>query len=473
MSAEITIVGGGPAGYVAALHASDHGASVTLIGGGDLGGTCLRRGCIPTKALVASAKLISQINRGKQFGVQGESAVSADWFAAQEHAQRIAGVNAKGVEALLDSRGIKVLSGHARFLSPDMLETAEGVLQAQPILLCTGSRPMTPACFAVDHDRIGTSDDVLQWQTLPKSVLIVGGGVIACEFAFVLATFGASVTLVEQLDFPLPGAEPLVRSTLLREMKKHGIRFIGGVTIEGLEQSGTGVDCYAEGRVIATAERAVIAVGRIPNSSTLAVEQAGLRLGSRGEIVVDQHQRTNVSGIYAAGDVTGGLMLAHNASFQARIAVNHILGRVPNTVAGQAIPSVTFTDPEVASVGLTEDDALAHHGSKVRTGVFDLRALGMAHALRELSGLVKVVIDGDTRRILGVHIVGAHAADMINEASLLVNRQCTVDDVLNTVHAHPTLSEAIVEAAEAAANGISSHQLVKQRKQEAIADVHR
>lgn len=461
MSKHIVIVGGGPAGYVAALHARDRGADVTLVGGGDLGGTCLWRGCIPTKSLVASARLLSQVRHGAQFGLTGGEDAAADWHAMRARAQRISENNAKGIKALLEDRSVQLVTGHARFVAKNVLVTEVGEIVTDHILLCTGSRPLVPSGFCVDGERIGTSDDLLRWETLPASLLIVGGGVIACEFAFILAAIGVKVIMLERFDSPLPGEEPELRRVLMREMKKRGIRFIGGVTIERLQVNGDSVDCHVDGRVLVQADRALLAVGRSPFTGTLDVARAGLETDDRGRIGVDDHQRTAVPGIYAAGDVTGGLMLAHNASLQARVAVNHMLGLNPDTVASIAIPRVTFSDPEVASIGLTEQAACGQYGDSVRTGSFDLRALGMAHALGELAGLVKVVIEGDAGRVLGIHIIGAHASEMINEASVIVNNRITVDALLNSVHAHPTLSEAIAEAAEAALHGYSSHQFGK------------
>lgn len=458
MSKHIAIVGGGPAGYVAALHASDHGARVTLVGGGDLGGTCLWRGCIPTKSMVASARLLHQATRAAQYGLAGVHGACADWGSLRARAARISETNAKGIAALLANRGVRVVPGHARLAGPGRVETAEGPLDADAVILSTGSVPWIPSGFSVDGKVIGTSDDLLAWETLPASVLIVGGGVIACEFAFILDALGVSVTLLERLAEPLPAEEPEVRRTLLREMKKRGIRFRGGLDIEVLERTGTGVACRAGGEIVEQAERAVIAIGRVPCTDGLGLAEAGVAVGRRGEVLVDAHLCTNLPGVYAAGDVTAGLMLAHNASFQGRVAANHVLGLAPSTTADQAIPRVTFTDPEVASIGLGEAAARAQYGDAIGAGSFDLRGLGMAHALGELSGFVKVIVDRDARRVLGIHIVGAHASEMINEASVILNGGVTLDRLLGVVHAHPTLSEAIAEAAEAAARGHGTHQ---------------
>lgn len=474
MTQHIVIVGGGPAGYVAALHAHDHGAEVTLVGGDDLGGTCVWRGCIPTKALIASGKLLVQMGHGGHFGLVGGAHVAADWAGMRTRALQIAQNSAKGITALLDQRGVRRIPGRARFLAADTLATDAGELHADRILLTTGSRPLVPRAFETDGVLVGTSDDVLRWETLPASVLIVGGGVIACEFAFLLNALGVAVTVLERLDSPLPGEEPEVRRVLLREMKKRGIRFVGGTAIERLDVRAGRVECQAQGRKIQQADRVVIAVGRTPNTAGLGLDRTGIDTAPDGAIPVDRHQRTRVPGIYAAGDVTGGLMLAHNASFQGRVAINHMLGRAGDSAEGHRIPRVTFTDPEVASVGLGEQAARELRGDAVAVGTFDLRGLGMAHATGALAGLVKVVIDAPTREVLGVHIVGAHAAEMINEASVVVNNAIPADRLVHTVHAHPTLSEAIVEAAEAALRGHSTHQpAARGREKEEKVDVGR
>jgi dihydrolipoamide dehydrogenase len=464
MSTHIAIVGGGPAGYVAALHASDHGARVTLVGGGDLGGTCLWRGCIPTKSMVASARLLHQAGRAGHYGLAGMDAACVDWDALRTRAARISETNAKGIAALMANRGVRVIPGHGRLAGPGRVDTGEGPLDADAVILCSGSVPWVPAGFTVDGEVIGTSDDLLAWESLPASVLIVGGGVIACEFAFILNALGVTVTLLERLAEPLPAEEPEVRRTLLREMKKRGIRFRGGLDIEALERTDAGVACRAGGEVVERAERALIAIGRVPYTDGLGLDSAGIALGRRGEVLVDAHLRTNLAGVYAAGDVTAGLMLAHNASFQGRVAVNHVLGIEPSTTADQAIPRVTFTDPEVASIGLGEVAAREQYGEAVGAGSFDLRGLGMAHALGELSGFVKVIVDRAARRVLGIHIVGAHASEMINEASVILNGGVPLDRLVGVVHAHPTLSEAIAEAAEAAARGHATHQFSNRSK---------
>lgn len=457
MSIHIAIIGGGPAGYVAALHARDLGAEVTLITGNDLGGTCLWRGCIPTKTLVASSKVLMQARRADQFGLKLEGRIEPDWQAMKDRAGRIVENSAKGIEALLRNRGVQLIAEDACFVEGGRLTTTSTVVSADRYLLCTGSKPFVPRGIELDGKQVGSSDDVLNWSSLPKSVLIIGGGVIACEFAFILNALGTQVTLVERLAGPLPGEDRDVQQLILREMKKRKIRFIAGTSIERLDTGGELVRCFSKGECLVEAERVVVAVGRKPNTFGLGLENLAIALGERGEVAVDEHMMTTVPGVYAAGDVAGGLMLAHNASFQGRVAVNHMLGVVPDSVRGQQIPRVTFTDPEVASIGLTEQ-AARDLDIEVAAGRFDLRSLGMAQALGELAGFAKVVVDRKTGVIVGIHIVGAHASEMINEASVLLNQEARVSVLAHAVHAHPTLSEALVEAAEAAL-GQAIHQL--------------
>ncbi len=449
MEKKIIIIGAGPAGYVAALHASAEGAQVTLVGTQDTGGTCLQRGCIPTKTLVASCELLDKIRKADQFGIVLDGAATPHWPSQRQRIEKVVGTMVSGVSGLLDQRGIEQIPGHARLIGPRTVEVDGGKrIDGDYILVCTGSRPATPAMFPFDGNRVVTSDDALQWESLPESLVVVGGGVIACEFAFIFHSLGVDVSVIEAAERPLPTEDEHISTILGREMRKRRIRFIPSSLVEQMLASDDGVSCYQNGKLLATAERALIAIGRTPNVDRLDLENIGINVGLRGEIPVDNFMRTSIPTVYAAGDVTGKLMLAHAASAQSRLAVDHMLGYEPSPLVMENIPRVTFTQPEVSSVGLTEADAI-ERGLNVRCGNFDLRALGKAHAMGELAGMVKVVADAKTRRLIGVHIIGAHSAEMIHEAAALINHKGTVDDILATVHAHPTLSEAVLEAAEA------------------------
>jgi len=449
MAKKIIIIGAGPAGYVAALHASAEGAQVTLIGTQDTGGTCLKRGCIPTKTLISSCELLDNIHRAKQFGIKLDGTASPDWVGLRLRIEKVVSTMVAGVNGLLTQRSVEQVTGHARFVDPHTVEVDAGQrFSADAILICTGSRPMKPAMFPFDGQRVATSDDALQWETLPQSLVIVGGGVIACEFAFIFRSLGVEVSVIEATDRPLPTEDRTISTLISREMRKRRIKFIPSSMVEQLDVDENNISCLQNNTLLVTAERALIAIGRIPVSDKLGLDTVDVLTGSRGEIPVDRFMQTTTPSIYAAGDVTGQLMLAHAASAQGRLAIDHILGKDPQPLVMENIPRVTFTHPEVASVGITEQVAQARD-INIRCGSFDLRALGKAHAMGELAGTVKVVADAHTRRLLGVHMAGAHSAEMIHEAAVLMNRNGTVEDICNTVHAHPTLSEAVMEAAEA------------------------
>ena len=447
MSTKILVIGAGPAGYVAALHAARHGAKVTLFGGHDLGGTCLQRGCIPTKTLVSACKALHTIKRSAEHGLRFEGSVSADWGELRARMKKVSGINEKGIRELLKHQGVEAVPGIAQVVSSDSVEVGAQRFHGDRILVCTGSRPWLPPGLKLPDDTVSTSDDVLAWDSLPRSVAIVGGGVIACEFAFVLRALGCDVVVLEQLDRPIPNEDLDCSQLLLREMKKRRIRFLGGVTLTEVSREDDQLLCRNEDGIVAQAERVVVAVGRVPHCDQLFTEQVPVARGARGAVLVDEYGRTSVPGIYAAGDVTGQMMLAHAASAQARHAVDHMLGRSTGRFDPNCIPRVTYTDPEVASVGLTETQAREQYG-ECMVGRFDLRALGMAHAMNELSGFAKVIADSRDRRLLGVHIVGAHASEMIHEAVALISQGASIDALAKCVHAHPTLSEAVAEAAE-------------------------
>ncbi len=447
MVPHVVVVGAGPAGYVAAIEAKDLGAQVTLVGVEDVGGTCLHRGCIPTKTLIASCKVLTQVNRAAEFGLVLDGDVRADWGALRERMAKVVGTNQRGIEELLRNRGIDTVSGLGRMIEPGTIRVNGKNIHADQVLLCTGSQPLIPPLFELDEEQVCSSDEVLKWETLPRSVVMIGGGVIACEFAFVFRALGVEVTMVEMADRPLPAEDPEVSRVLAREMKKRKIRFVGGTAVTAIGRNSEGVALYVGEDVVAQGERAVVAVGRSSKASGLGLAELGVATGSRGEILVDEHMRTNVKGVYAAGDVTGKLMLAHAASAQARVAVHHMLGVDALPYVNENVPRVTFTDPEVASVGLDEETARARFGG-ARVGRFDFRSLGKAHALGEIAGFVKLIGHPETAQIVGAHIIGAHAAELIHEVAVLLSRECDMQTLINTVHAHPTLSEAIQEAAE-------------------------
>ena len=442
----LVVLGAGPAGYAAALYAADRGMEVTLVGSGDLGGTCLWRGCIPTKTLVATCELLHRLESAATMGIALEGKPRGDWAMLSSRMSDVIALNVKGIDALLQGRGVNALPDRGFLVGDRTVRVGDRTVKGDFLLLATGATPIRPPGFPFDHQRVVTSDEALKWADLPASLLIAGGGVIACELAFIFRTLGVEVTVVEMEDRPIPLEDADSSALITREMKKRKIRFLRSTRIEALDVMDDGVTCRVGNGSTLTAERVLVAFGRRPQGADLGLEGLGVTLGRNGSVPVNAFLQTSLPGVYAAGDVTGQIQLAHAAAVQARRAVDHMLGRPVTPLDPAMIPRVIFTDPEVASVGLTEAQARERH--KVRVGTFHFRSLGKAHALNTLVGFVKVIADKRDGRLLGVHIVGAHASELIHEAVVLIQLGADVHALTDAIHAHPTLSEATYEAAE-------------------------
>jgi len=460
----IAILGGGPAGYVAASHAAAHGARVTLIDPKPLGGTCLNKGCVPTKVLVESCNLLEKARNANAFGLQLQGAVSADWAAISRRSADIIGTLGQGIERLMEDRRVVCLRGYGRFVDAKTLKVGDEAVRADSVLICTGSVPSAEAHFNVDGEVIGTSDDLLGWETLPKSIVIVGSGIIACEFAFILESMGVSVTILASGPRVMSSADKDVSAVLQREMRKRNIEIELNCRVQSLLHTANGVAAVSNGKMISSAERALVAVGRVANTAELGLSDAGILTNRWGEIVVDEVLKTNVEGIYAPGDVNGRSGLAHAASAQAKLAVDHALKRDFSLVYDRAVPVAVFTSPEIAWVGRTEEEAISE-GFEVSTGKFDLRGLGRAHALGEISGFAKAVVDRKSGDLLGLHIIGPHASEMVHEGAIVLQRNGKATDLFATVHAHPTISEGILEAVEDALGQATHKSLTPGRKE--------
>lgn len=460
----IVILGGGPAGYVAASHAAAHGARVTLVEPKPLGGTCLNHGCVPTKVLVESCGLLEKLKRADSFGLKIEGAISADWSAMGRKSSSVIAMLGDGIERLMRDRNVTVLRGYGKFTDARTIRVGNETLTPDNVLICTGSRPATEEQYHIDGDTIATSDDLLSWDSLPKTMLIVGSGIIACEFAFVLNSLGVDVTLLASGPRLMSSADKEVSALLMREMRKRCIKMELNCRVQSLQRTQSGVAAYANDKIVTIADRALVAVGRDPNTFGLGLEKAGVETNGCGEIIVDDYLRTSVPGIYAAGDVNGRSGLAHAASAQAKLAVDHVLGHEPPLLNDGAIPVAVFTHPEIAWVGQTEDQARAN-GHDVRCGRFDLRGLGRAHALGEISGFAKVVVDLRSGDLLGLHIIGAHASEMVHEGALVLQHNGKAAELFRTVHAHPTISEGVLEAVEDALGQATHKPLGLKRKE--------
>jgi dihydrolipoamide dehydrogenase len=448
--ADIAIIGAGPGGYVAALRATQLGAKVVCVEKDRVGGVCLNWGCIPTKALLRCAEVYRLAHEAHRFGVRvGE--VSVDWAAAQAHKARVVEGMASGVAKLLARAGVEVLRGEARFVRGDTLavQLADGQenVVAERILIATGSRTLQAPIPGLDDPGILDSTGALVLEALPASLCVIGSGAIGVELASLFATLGVEVTLVEMLPRVAPLMDAAIGDGLAWSLGNQGMDIRTNTRVTQVERTATGYLVQLQGpdgddRV--EAERVLSAIGRVPNVENLGLEVLGLHPTRKG-IAVDDHLRTAAPGVYAVGDVAAeGPMLAHVASHQGIVAVEHALGH-PARINYSAIPSCIYSLPEAASVGLTEEQARAQ-GYAVQVGLFALPNNGKAVAMGDTDGFVKVVAEGERGAILGVHIVGPHASDLILEGTLALQLEATWDEIDRMVHPHPALGEAIAEA---------------------------
>jgi dihydrolipoamide dehydrogenase len=452
MAVKLTIIGAGPGGYVAAIRAAQKGAQVTVIENAEVGGTCLNWGCIPTKTLIASAEALEHARNAAEFGIELSGEVGYNLAKIRERKDKVIGTQVKGIRGLFKSWGVTLIEGRGSLLSPDTVRVVQkdGTtmdVKSDKIIIATGSRPAKMPGFPFNGESVITSDDAVQLTSIPTSLLIVGAGVIGSEFAFIYRSFGAVVTMVEMMPHAVSTEDEEMSEILERELKKAKIKLITSVKVEKVEKGSDGmmVAKLSNGQEVKT-ERILVSIGRGMNSENIGLEAVGVNKGKRGEITVNEKMETNVPGIYAIGDVTGNIMLAHVASHQGLVAVQNALGgnaRMDYSV----VPAGIFTMPEIGSVGLREKQVI-EKGIKYRVGRFQFRGLGKAHAMGEITGMVKVIADEASDKVLGVHICGAHATDLIHEGALAIQKGATAKELGNMIHAHPTLAEAIMEAAE-------------------------
>ena len=452
MTIKLTIIGAGPGGYVAAIRAAQKGAAVTLIEGSEVGGVCLNWGCIPTKTLIASAEALERTRRAADFGIQVSGEVSYNLAKIRERKDKVVATQVKGIRGLLKSWGVDLVEGRGTLLSPDTVRVVrkDGTaadMKSDKVILATGSRPAKLPGFPFDGESVITSDEAIQLASIPKSLLIVGAGVIGSEFAFIYRSFGAEVTVVEMMAHAVSTEDEEMSELLERELKKAKIKLVTNVKVENVEKTSDGMMvARLSNKTEIRTERILVSIGRSMNSENLGLDNAGVVIGRRGEIQVNEKMETNVPGIYAIGDVTGNVMLAHVASRQGLVAVDNALGgdsRMDYTV----VPAGIFTMPEIGSVGLREKQAI-EKGIKYKVGRFPFRGLGKAHAMGEIAGMAKVIVDEATDKVIGVHLCGAHATDLIHEGALAMQMGATAQQLGAMIHAHPTLAEAIMEASE-------------------------
>lgn len=459
---DIVIIGAGPGGYVAAIRAAQLGAKVALVERDKVGGTCLNRGCIPTKALYYSATALMNARHAGGFGVElGD--IRFDIGRAMDRKDDVVKKLVGGIEQLLKGNGVEVLRGDGAIESAGKVtvKKAEGAetVGCKSIIVATGSEPAMIPAFNIDGKNVITSTEALTLRKVPESLLIIGGGVMGCEFATLFSAFGSKVIIVELLPMILSNEDKMASRVILKRYKDTGVNVLTEVSVEEVKVVDNGVKTrLKDGREFLT-EKVLVTIGRSFNSTGIGLENAGVNL-DRGRITVNEKMETNVKGIYAIGDVTGKMLLAHVASAQGIVAVSNALGRA-RSMDYSAIPAGTFTDPEIGSVGLKEKDA-AEKGMAVNVGRFPYAASGKALGMGETDGFVQIVADQSTDKVLGCSIVGAHATDLLAEVTLAIKMGAKTGDIVETVHAHPTLPEITLEAAEDV-HGMSIHKIGRKK----------
>jgi dihydrolipoamide dehydrogenase len=448
---DLAVLGAGPGGYVAALKAAQLGARVTLIEDQEVGGTCLNWGCIPTKTLIASADLLAKVREMESFGLDLHGSVMPNMARIIERKNKVVSTQVKGIRSLLKSSGVMLREGRGVLTSPrDISVTAKDGssynVTADKVIIATGSRPAEIPAFPFDGRQIISSTGALDLGEIPKSLLIVGAGVIGCEFACIYRELGSDVTMVEMADRAVATEDLEISALLARELKKKKIMLMTDVRVDRVEVRDDGVHTFlSDGREL-TAEKVLVSIGRAFNSGDIGAEAIGLARGPRGEIIVNERMETNVRGVYAVGDVTGGILLAHVASRQGLVAAQNCMGAAL-AMDYRVVPSAIFTLPEIASVGLRQHQA-EEAGTKIRVGRFQFRGLGKAHAIGEIAGFIKIIAEEQTDKVLGAHIIGPHASDLIHEVAVAMQNGLTTRAIAQTIHAHPTLSEGLMEASE-------------------------
>jgi dihydrolipoamide dehydrogenase len=450
---DLAVLGGGPGGYVAALRAAQLGARAVLIERARVGGTCLNIGCIPTKALTTSTELLLKARRAHEFGLAIPTA-APDLPALMRYKQGTVDALVGGVEHLLRNAGVTLLRGNGHLAAPTTLQVqrdtgAAVTVSARQVILAPGSRTARPSIPGLDLPGVITSTEALDISDVPARLIVVGGGVIGLEFACIYEALGSRVTILEMMPTLLPGGtdEGLAQRLALL-LRRRGLTIVTGAQVEEIAPAGGGLAAtYRDAKGVLSrieGDRILAAMGRWPNTEGLGLAEVGVKMNGRA-IDVDKHLATSVPSVWAIGDAVGGVMLAHKAMVDGRVAAENACGG-RRTVDYRSVPSVIFTRPEVASVGPTEAQA-RHRGVVVKVGQFPFSANPRARLLGEMDGLVKLVCEAESGVVLGVHLMGPHATDLIAEGALAVQLGATADDLAWTTHAHPTLPEAILEAA--------------------------
>lgn len=447
---QVLVIGAGPGGYVAALKAAQLGARVAVVEKHHLGGTCLNYGCIPSKALLSSAELLYTTRHADKWGVKVSGDVGFDWSAITAHKDKTIRQLRGGIASLFNGRGVTQLSGVAEFVGPGRVAviSADGskqLVEADSVIIATGSAPMRISGWPEDPQLVCTSDEAVHWSDLPKRLLIVGGGVIGCEFACMMQSFGVETTVVEMMPRLLPTLDADLATELHKIFQQRKIVCHVDTKVDDAKLVGEAVQVRLSNGQSLTFDRVLVATGRRPNTSELGLERSGIRTDRRGFVEVNDKLETVVANHYAIGDANGRNMLAHAASAQGVAAAENALGDAKSFEA--AIPSAVYTFPEISAVGLTEQEA-RDAGLPIAIGRFAIGHLGKAMATRHTAGFVKLIRNRESNVLLGAHMIGHNATECIAGATAFVQQQATLQDVVETVWAHPTISESIKEAAE-------------------------
>ncbi|MFO7958263.1 MAG: dihydrolipoyl dehydrogenase [Candidatus Brocadiia bacterium] len=447
---DVAVIGSGPAGYVAAIRAAQLGASACVIEKGRLGGVCTNVGCIPTKVLWHTASVALHLEKAEEFGLD-VSEVSVNWPHVAERRDGILETLRNGIGALLNGNEVELIEGEASFADPHTLEIASeaGVdkLTADKIMIATGSRPVELPDVPFDHERIIDSSDAVTADELPGSVIIIGGGYIGLEFASIYTACGVEVTIVEALDRLLPAMDADCAREVTKFLKKRNVTLHTGVTLDEVDTGDSGVKGELSDGTEVEAEQMLVCVGRRPDCGDVGVERVAIETEENGAIAVNEHMQTSQPHIYGIGDVNGRLMLAHVGSQEGLVAAAHATGEISAEMDYRVAPACVFVHPEIAVVGLSEEEAREEAGEVV-VKKFPFRALGKAHIIDETDGLVKMICDAETGQVLGVHMAGPEASTLLGEATLAMQLECTAAEMAETIHAHPTLAEALKEVAE-------------------------
>jgi dihydrolipoamide dehydrogenase len=463
---DVTVIGGGPGGYVAAIRAAQLGLKTAIVEKEHMGGVCLNWGCIPSKALLRNAEIANLLTRGKEFGFSFEN-LKLDYAVAHKRSREVSVGRVKGVQFLMKKNKIDVYQGagklkdatHIEITAVDNLPlvagtTFTGVIESKHIVIATGARPRSIPGVEVDGQAIITYRHALEMTQAPKSIVIIGAGPIGLEFGYVFRSYSAEVTIIEMLPNAAPLEDEEVSKELEKHLKKMGIKLLTNTRVESLAKTSEGVEVKAGGQTF-KADKALIAIGFAPNTENIGLETAGVKT-ERGAIVVDNHYRTNVSNIYAIGDVNAKLMLAHVGSAMGIVAAETIAGVETVDLDIEGMPRCYYCHPQIASLGITEKQA-KERGLEYKIGRFNFLPNGKAQGLGETYGFVKIISDAKYGEILGVHMIGPEVTELLPEWVLARNYELTPHEVGRSVHAHPTLSEVMMEAAEAV-EGRSVHQ---------------